>query len=338
MLSAPQIAKLFDSGSSDETLLSLLASMHDEPLSVDLIEQLVDTARAGSIMMPSTAAELEKCGARTIDCSGTGGSGQAHFNTSTTVAFVLAAAGLPVAKFGGRAASSKAGSFDFLEGLGISSALPPEAIGDAIENCGVAFILAAGIYPQLKRLAPLRKQFGRPTVLNYIGPLLNPVRPAMRLMGVSSEAVRPLIAKYLLKSGYCKNAMVVTGGQSLDELSVEDQSSISRIKDGVLAEESLSGSDIFSKRIRQLREMPEIRSTEYDLSQNLRIFDEISSGRDDQSRFYKMVVLNSSAALLVSGKVASIEEGIRCAADLISSGQVAEKVELCRGFYAKFSS
>ncbi|MBX9685621.1 MAG: hypothetical protein K2X27_02900, partial [Candidatus Obscuribacterales bacterium] len=250
----------------------------------------------------------------------------------TSIAFVLAAAGFKVAKFGGRAASGKSGSFDFLEILGIENQLPVQNTSDALSVCGLAFIFAPRVYPILKRLMPLRKAYGRPTVLNYIGPLLNPVAPSSRIMGISSNPVRKLVAQHLSNCPKTRKAMLVTSAGHLDELSIDEYSEISLIDEGLIHEFELDPSTlpfISSKN--------GAKAGEFDAQSNVRSFLEIVEGKDKGSDEYKMILLNSAAALFLLKACPSMSEGIRLAAELISAGSVFETVETCRRFYARLS-
>ncbi|MBX9569903.1 MAG: hypothetical protein K2X77_13480, partial [Candidatus Obscuribacterales bacterium] len=292
-----------------------------------LLSDLIEIARRSSSLPSGLQDELRLLGRTVIDCSGTGGSGLPHFNTSTSSAFVLAAAGLKVAKFGGRAASSKSGSFDFLEGLGFTSNLPCEAIADGIESCGVVFILAAEVYPQLKRLAPIRKKIARPTAINFIGPLLNPLNPGYRVMGISSDSIRSQIAEYLASSYECNHALLVTADSRIDELLPVGRNSLSRIENGLLSEEILNTSYVISKS----------EYTILDAAENVEIFGRILTGEDCSSTFYYSLLLNSAAGLMVGGIVDSINAGVDLAKGLVSSGQVAATLERARRFYGRFS-
>lgn len=337
------LEQLFNSAIDTDHLYELLRSLTISPASFSCAETnrllnhesisgLITAARASSSISKTLQVQLVEYGRKVMDCSGTGGSGMPHFNTSTSSAFVMAAAGLKVAKFGGRAASSKSGSFDFLEGLGFSTAIPHESIVDVLENCGLAFILAAGVYPQLMKLAPLRKKLGRPTVLNYIGPLLNPLCPSYRLMGISSDPIRVLLAELLSKSADDSEVLLVTGNGRMDEFDPFGINRVSSIKNGVLSELELS----FASELGNLKSGFD-ESKVLDANENVRIFGGIVDGEDSRSIFYQTLVLNSAAGLMVGGVAESIADGISMAKKLIASGAVAAKLEQCRRNYARFS-
>lgn len=333
MLELAELDTILSPDSSDEEILAALRNLELQNLNKDVLSHSLERLRASAALSEDLVLELQEQGPVSIDCSGTGGSGLSHFNTSTCVAFVLAAAGFKVAKFGGRAASGNSGSFDFLEGLGIPSSLPPQDIADALSVCGLAFIFAPQIYPVLKRLMPLRRQHGKPTLFNYIGPLLNPVRPASRLMGISSDDARKLIGEELLADEKTNCAMLVTSAGLLDELDVNRCSSVTYINGDQLHEfeidpQALPFVDKGEQGLEQIH---------FDAKTNLKIFQSILSGEDSKSDCYKMILLNSAAAFFVLKACSSISEGLAISADLIENGAVAESVETCRRFYGQLS-
>ena len=328
-----ELKTILDPAASDADLLSALNCLKAEHLHQELLNAAVQEIGAAADIHPDLALELYELGRFSMDCSGTGGSGMAHFNTSTSVAFVLAAAGFKIAKFGGRAASGKSGSFDFLESLGFN-AVPLPRVADALSVCGLAFILAPSVYPQLKRLAPLRKQLAVPTLFNYIGPLLNPVHPATRLMGISSDLARRLAAENLRQNPRTNRALLVTGAGRMDEISLDSHSEISLIEGTELQEFQLSP-ESFNGLFHN--DGTDGKGLDYDSKTNSKIFLEIISGEDSKSHAYRMIVLNSAAALYVMKASKSISEGIVLATELIASRAVAESLQTCRRFYAQLS-
>ena len=333
MLELAELDKILAPDSSDDEILAALQNLEIQNLNKDVLAHSLHRLRGAASLSEDLALELHELGPSSIDCSGTGGSGLSHFNTSTCVAFVLAAAGCKVAKFGGRAASGNSGSFDFLEGLGISSALPPQDIADALSVCGLAFIFAPEIYPVLKRLVPLRKRHGKPTLFNYIGPLLNPVHPANRLMGISSDPARKLIGEELASDEKTNSALLVTAGGILDELDVNGPSKLTYV-DGQLVQEFELDPEALSLLERNAQSG---KICSFDTPTNVKIFKDIIEGHDSKSDCYKMILLNSAAALFVLKACRSISEGLAIAADLISNGELAESVETCRRFYGQLS-
>jgi anthranilate phosphoribosyltransferase len=329
------IEQLFDPGVSDQLLRELLECLIVDEIEIGLLSDLLSSARASNCIGQRLQAELLSYGRQVLDCSGTGGSGVSHFNTSTSVAFVLAAAGIKVAKFGGRAASSKSGSFDFLERLGFANAIPHESIIEGLEACGLVFILAAGVYPQLQRLAPIRKSIGKRTVLNFIGPLLNPLRPAHRLMGISSDSVRHCVGQFLSREAECQRAMLVTADGRIDELDPVRSNKITHIRRTNVSEEVIDG--MGTATLIENFGAGCSRQYQLDASENVEIFKRIVSGEDKSSVFYNSLILNSAAGLLVGGRVDTLPDGIDEARELICSGAVAKKLQQCRSFYGRLS-
>lgn len=329
-----ELDTILSDSATDAELLAALSALKLENLHQDLLDLAIDRIGKMAALPKDLALELYELGRFSMDCSGTGGSGLAHFNTSTSVAFVLAAAGFKIAKFGGRAATGKSGSFDFLDCLGFTAELPLPQVADALSVCGLAFIFAPSVYPQLRKLAPLRKQVGGPTVLNYIGPLLNPVHPATRLMGISSDAARKLAAEHLRKNPRTQRALLVTGAGKMDEISLEGDSELSFVEASALQEFQLSPAS-FSGIFGDDANLKD--GFDYDSKTNSKLFMEIISGEDSKSHAYRMIVLNSAAALYVMKASKSISEGIMLATELISSRAVAETFQTCRRFYAKLS-
>lgn len=319
--------------SSKGAKLEALGALGSEKLSSGLIALAISRVREKAEIHEDLAAEIEALGKFALDCSGTGGSGLVRFNTSTALSILLAACGFKVAKFGAKASSGSSGSFDFLASLGLAETLlPVSQIADALSVCGVAFIYAGMIYPSLKELAPLRKELGKPTVFNFIGPLLNPVSPSVRIMGVSCHNARKLLAEYLLAQEKSPRALLVTGENNLDEFSPYGQSKYFIIENGEIIESSFQAQVANEERC----------ELESPAASNLAMFNaktflKIAAGEDSQSDAYRSLVLNAGAAIFLLKGASSIEEGLACAQETIASGDLAETLATCRRFYAKLS-
>ena len=293
--------------------LSLLAQMTPERVNLPLLQQALTCMQetALSVSIPAEAV---------LDCCGTGGSGLSHFNTSTTAAFVLAAGGVPVVKFGNWGFSSASGSFDLLAQLGISHQLDPQRIPAVIDECKVAFLFAPACYPALAGLARLRKKLGQRTLFNFLGPLLNPVQPAYRLLGVSHAGMQDLMAEHLSQSSDCQHAWLVHGADGLDEIAPHGPSRVLAVQQGTLHEfEPDTGNEIYALPV-----------GEHPPAQNFKIFQQLLSGADKTSVYYRMVCLNAGAGFLISGQVDTLEEGIRKTQTLLKSGAVTKTLEQCK--------
>ncbi|MDR3613407.1 MAG: anthranilate phosphoribosyltransferase [Candidatus Obscuribacterales bacterium] len=266
----------------------------------------------------------------TIDCSGTGGSGLQHFNVSTTVAFVLAAQGIAVTKFGNRAMSGTCGSFDLLEAVGIDAISTPVKIDDTLAETKLSFLFAPRFYPTLKGLSEIRRKLGIKTIFNFIGPLLNPVRPAYRLMGVSNSHMQTLIAIYLETAPSFIKGLIVSGENGLDELCYPGLTRILTVEDGrtTASPYCVDSSDENTFTTTQ---------SLLNVDDNVKIFLDIIESRDTQSIFYNQVCLNAGGGFVAAKVVNDIDAGCALAKELIASGQVKEKFESTRRFYAKYS-
>ncbi len=268
-----------------------------------------------------------------VDCCGTGGSGIAHYNTSTSVSFVLAAGGLRVAKFGNRAASGSSGSFDFLECLGIPATLPSNQLLETLRKTNLVFLFAPQFYPSLAKLAPIRKALGRPTVLNLIGPLLNPFRPSFRVLGAATNDAQQALAGYLFSYTDSKKALVVHADSGLDELDPASSNTIITINKLAMNKPAISESILNFGLDKEIQDSKLLTPKE-----NARLFRQIITDFSSSPHYFRaLVTLNAAAGFFVTGKTASIEEGQELASELLSSGKVLAKYEQCRSTYAQFT-
>jgi|GEM_PF-705357 len=330
---------------SEEETRILLASLTPDRMTLELFQAFLKGMQSKAVPVPTVEV-------KTLDCCGTGGSGIPRFNTSTTAAFVMAAAGVPVVKFGNRAASSKSGSFDLLELLGIPATWPLEALPELLEACGLVFLYAPQVYSELSGFMAVRRALGVPTIFNSMGPLLNPMRPAYRLLGVSNPTMQMLLADFLSNDRHTEHAWVLRASSGLDELVSDESNSIYDVTAGTkrlmevhsankLAQVELrhprEGGDPFRKEsIKPLNDQnssllmdPRLREDDVALDSNSFtpqanqiIFQNIVSGDDSVSSHYENVCLNAGAGLYVSGIAASLEAGIQQARQLIADGSV----------------
>jgi anthranilate phosphoribosyltransferase len=254
-----------------------------------------------------------------LDTCGTGGDQSGTFNISTTVAFVAAGAGVPVAKHGNRAASSKCGSADVLGELGLNLDLTPEQVGQCVDEIGVGFLFAQKLHPAMKHVIGPRRQMKVRTIFNILGPLTNPAGARRQLMGVFAPDLTDLLANVLGELG-AVSAMVVNGYGNLDELTTTGPNTISHYVGGRVNTFTLdpreygfpgaSISDLLGD----------------DAPTNARILRGILSGEiTDPKR--DVVVLNAGAALMVAGKAEDINAGIKLARETIDNGAALEKLD-----------
>jgi anthranilate phosphoribosyltransferase len=253
-----------------------------------------------------------------LEIVGTGGDGSHSFNISTTAAIITAAAGVPVAKHGNRGASSKCGSADVLEALGVNINIPPEKSTELLKNIGICFLFAQNYHIAMKYVAPVRKELAIRTVFNILGPLTNPAGANMELMGVyDRELVEPL-AKVLMNLGV-KNAMVVFGNDGLDEISMSAPTTLCEVKNGWLRTYEITPEQVGFKRCTK-EEL--IGGTP---AENAVFLRSVLSGEKGAKR--DAAVLNAAAALYISGKYDSISDTIKIAEEIIDSGKAMGKLE-----------
>lgn len=281
--------------------------------------------RAVSVPLDDSTRALE-----ILDVCGTGGDRLNTFNISTAVAFVAAAGGLNVAKHGNRAITSNSGSADVLEALGIRIDWPPQEAARVIRDHGFVFLFAPAYHPTFKHIGPARRlcaEQNQRTVFNFLGPLLNPVRPTAQLVGVSRSDLCEPIARVLQSMGV-RRAMVVCGrvGDScLDELSTLGESTIAEFyQDRGFSVSRLSPGD---RRV-QGAVLADLAGG--DKGENAAIVTRVLGGQDRGPK-RDAVLLNAGAALFVGGKTRSIAEGWELAEELIDSGRVIAKLEALRG-------
>jgi anthranilate phosphoribosyltransferase len=318
---------------SSEQLLALIRMQLPEAEAIALLRQLSPDVVTLPLLENALACMREHCMPTAIpevammDCCGTGGSGLSHFNTSTTVALVLAAGGVPVVKFGNRGFSSASGSFDLLEQLGIGHQLNPMRVPDAVDACGIAFLFAPTCYPNLAAFSRLRKQLGQRTLFNFLGPLLNPVQPVYRLLGVSHAGMHTLMAQHLKNANYTRHAWLVHGQDGLDEVAVHGPSQVWRVENGPLQ----------NHEIMPVEGCYTLPVGEHSPQKNLDIFNALLRGEDQQSVYFHMVCLNAAAGFIVAGLAATLEDGYREAQSLLKTGTVLHKLEQCRTIHEQFS-
>jgi anthranilate phosphoribosyltransferase len=254
-----------------------------------------------------------------IDIVGTGGDGAGTFNISTTAAFVVAGAGLKVAKHGNRAMSSKCGSADILEALGVKIDLSAESVAECINNTGIGFMFAQLFHPAMKHAAPVRKEIGIRTVFNILGPLTNPAQVEYMLLGVPSEELGTKIAAVLHRLG-TKHSLVVYGKDGLDEISISGKSLIWDVtKEKLSSPYEVSPRDFgFNKA-----DIGEIKGGTP--QENAAALIRILGG--EKSALRDMVVMNAAAGLIAGNITTELKKAVKLAEEAIDSGKAKEKLE-----------
>ncbi len=273
-----------------------------------LLEQSGQDA-IGAAMMPSTL----------IDTCGTGGDGALTFNISTTVAFVAAAAGVPVAKHGNRSASSRVGSADVLEALGVNLHASSEIIRAAVQEVGITFLFAPGWHPALKAVASLRKTLKIRTVFNLLGPLVNPLRPTGQVIGIFDPVLLQAIAEALRQLGVRK-AIILHGRERLDEAGLGDATDLAVLSDHQVRLEVLDPWEL------NLQAAPTESLQGGDLQENAEILRSVLQGKGTHAQ-QDVVALNAALALWVGDVVNTYTEGVSLAKEILQSGTAWTKLE-----------
>mgnify|MGYP003365453713 CR=1 FL=1 len=279
----------------------------------ETVEEITGSARA----MRDNASIVKLESEYAIDTCGTGGDGSKTFNISTAVAIIAAAAGVKVAKHGNRAVSSSSGSADVLQELGINIDIEPEKAKKLIDENGMAFLFAQKYHSAMKNVGPVRKELGIRTVFNILGPLTNPAFVKGQVLGVYSKELTHTLAEVLLKLG-SEKAMVVHGGDGLDEITTTTTTYVSEIREGKVIDYEIEPEKLGIP----LAKVEDIKGSS--AKENAGIIIDILRGKRGSKR--DIVVLNTAAALYV-GKVAeNLEQGIKLTEDIIDSGKAYEKL------------
>lgn len=254
-----------------------------------------------------------------LEIVGTGGDGANTFNISSTSAMVIAAGGVPVAKHGNRAASSKSGAADVLEALGVNISLPPEKCRALLEQVGICFLFAQTYHTAMKYVGPVRKELGIRTVFNILGPITNPAAPTMGVMGVYDQSLLEPYAAVMQNLGI-RRGLVVYGTDRLDEISASAPTAVCEIRDGKTNLYEITPEQFGYTRCQKsnlLGGTPE---------ENAQITRNILSGQDKGPK-RQAVCLNAGAALYAAGSAETMEAGVRLAEYLIDSGKAMEKLQ-----------
>jgi len=318
------------------TLVSMLAGEVTEVESAALLTALAtrgelapelagfaDEMRARATPIPLTDEEREEL----VDTCGTGGGGPVTFNISSGAALVAAAAGAKVAKHGNRAITSRVGSADVLEALGVPITLPPDLAAECLRETGFVFLFAPMLHPAMKAVAGLRRTLGFRTIFNLCGPLTNPAGARTQVVGVLAPSRALLLARALVELGTTRRAFVVHGTDGMDELTTTGESIVVRVEEGP---------PYTMKAARTTPEMAGVpRATLDELSggdaaENAAILYDIVTGIKGPRR--EIVLLNAGAALVAAGLASGFEEGVARAAEAIDSGEAAVTLEKLRRF------
>lgn len=264
-----------------------------------------------------------------VDTCGTGGDGAHTFNISTASALVAAAAGVKVAKHGGRSVSSTCGSADVLEALGVNVNLTPEQVAQSVNEIGVGFMFAPNHHSAMKFAAPVRRELGVRTLFNLLGPLTNPAGAKNQVMGVfRKDLCRPLAEA--LKSLGSNHVMVVHGGDGMDEITITTETHVAELKDGGIIEFAVDPEE-FGMKLGSIEAL-NARSPEEAKARLLAVLD------NTQGAAHDIVALNAGAAIYVGGLAKTLEAGVKMATRVIASGEAKSKLEQLIAFSNRFKT
>lgn len=296
---------------------AFLAALSTKSTKAETIDEISGCAEA----MRSLATPVPHPGMKVMEIVGTGGDGAHSFNISTTSAFVVAAAGVKVAKHGNRAASSLCGTADCLEALGVNINQTPEKALEMLEKTNFCFLFAQKYHAAMRFVGPIRKELGFRTVFNILGPLTNPAKPEYFLLGVYDKYLVEPLAKVLASLGV-KRAAVVYGQARLDEISPVGPTTICELRDGYYRTTVIRPEDFgmtSGNKEELVGGVPEV---------NAQITRDILSGKTQGTR-RNAVLLNAGTALFTAGRAETIADGIQLAARMIDSGKAMETLEKC---------
>lgn len=264
-----------------------------------------------------------------MDTCGTGGSGLPRMNISTAVAFVLASCGIKIAKHGNRAASGRCGSFDLLEELGVNINMPAHAIADAIEKIGIGFIFAPAFHPAMKLIAPVRKKLGIKTIFNLLGPLTNPAKPKYHLLGTTSVEIAGKMIEAMKGLGY-ERAMVVSGEDGLDDVTLCGKTHIFELNRGKIREFDFMPEQIGIKRVENFKQI-----SGGNIKKNAELFMKLLKAKASTD-LQNLLYLNAGFGFVARGFARNIAEGFKMAQKAIKSGKAYGKFIEYRDFSRRF--
>ena len=296
-------AAILDGTVPDEAIAQFLTDLSDRG---ETASEIAGAARAmRQRMIPISAP------ANAIDVCGTGGDGHHTLNVSTAVSLVVASCGVPVAKHGNRAASSKSGAADTLEALGLNLDRAAQTAEATLGDLGICFLFAARHHPSMGRIMPIRKALGRRTIFNLMGPLANPAGVRRQLVGIARPAYVPIYAEAIQRLG-TDHSLVISGDEGLDELSLAGGNELAEVKDGELLMRRITPADV------GLPESPVDAIRGGDAAHNAATLRALLQGEEGPYR--NAVLFNAAAALIVAGEARDWHEGVEEAAEAIDKG------------------
>jgi anthranilate phosphoribosyltransferase len=312
---------------SDAQIAALLVALHMKGETVEEIVGFAEAIRAAAIPLElNTSSVLDASGTgrdALVDTCGTGGDTSGTFNISTATAFVVAGAGVRVAKHGNRSITSKCGSADVMEALGVNINLPPPQIATCLSQVGIAFLFAPAMHSAMKHVQTARRELHLRTVFNLLGPLTNPARATCQVVGVYSSDLVEKLAEALSMLGLHR-ALVVHGSDGLDEITISGPSRIGEVRDGQVHTYEVTPEEF------GLQRAPLEKVSGGDATLNAELIKEVLKGKKSARR--DIVLLNAAAALVAAGRADHLSKAIPQAAHAIDSGAAEAKLQALVAF------
>lgn len=313
-LSEEQVEALFDkilkNEVSESQIASFLIGLKTKGETAAEITGIVRALKKHATLLPDSFEDAM------CNC-GTGGDQSFSFNISTTACFILAAGGIRMAKAGNRSVSSKSGSADVLEALGINVSAAPKTLSRALDEVGLAFIFAQTMHPAMRYIGPARKALGIPTVMNIVGPLANPLDLESQLMGLYRKDLQEMAAQTMKKLGR-KRAIIITGPDNMDEAALYGTNTYTLLEDGQISQHNFTYEDL---------DMPKVELADIvggDAKENADIL--LSVLQNQASPYLETTVLNAGLGFFANGKTNTIKEGVALARKLLADGSALAKL------------
>lgn len=313
-LSEEQVEALFDkilkNEVSESQIAAFLIGLKTKGETAAEITGIVRALKKHATLLPDSFEDAM------CNC-GTGGDQSFSFNISTTACFILAAGGIRMAKAGNRSVSSKSGSADVLEALGINVSAAPENLSRALDEVGLAFIFAQTMHPAMRYIGPARKTLGIPTVMNIVGPLANPLDLESQLMGLYRKDLQEMAAQTMKKLGR-KRAIIITGPDNMDEAALYGTNTYTLLEDGQISQHNFTYEDL---------DMPKVELADIvggDAKENADIL--LSVLQNQASPYLETTVLNAGLGFFANGKTNTIKEGVALARKLLADGSALAKL------------
>ena len=307
---------------TDAQIAALLVALHMKGETVEEIVGFAEAIRAAAVPLElprNSTLDVSGTGRDAlVDTCGTGGDASGTFNISTATALVVAGAGVRVAKHGNRSVTSKCGSADVMEALGVNITLPPAQLATCLEEVGIAFLFAPAMHSAMKHVQTARRELRLRTVFNLLGPLTNPARASAQVVGVYSADLVEKLAEALSMLG-ARRALVVHGADGLDEITITGPTRIGEVRDGQVRSYEVTPEEFGMERA----SVEEISGG--DAVENAAIVREVLAGKKSPRR--DVVLLNSAAALVAAGKAEHLGDALPLAADSIDSGAAGKKLD-----------